>query len=206
MIALNKIDVEGARETATAIAPKLAASAGHKRIIAISAASRENVPKLMERLRSVLASAKLPGAPTQAEPVLELDADSEADSCQVTAVQPGTWWVTGEKIEKAASMTNWDYGEAQERFQRIMQALGVSKKLKEQGARNGDTIMVADVDFVYYEESAMAVRARLAGFMDEEEADEADEWLSDEELEERRKDLAALRQLMEDDGGEVTRY
>ena len=154
MIALNKIDVEGARETAKAIASKLAASAGHKRIIAISAAR----------------------------------------------------WVTGEKIEKAASMTNWDYGEAQERFQRIMQALGVSKKLKEQGAKNGDTIMVADVDFVYYEESAMAVRARLAGFMDEEEADEADEWLSDEALEERRKDLAELRQLMEDDGGEVTRY
>ena len=29
---------------------------------------------------------------------------------------------------------------------------------------------------------------------------------TEEELEERRKDLAELRQLMEDDGGEVTRY
>eukprot|EP00962_Isochrysis_galbana_P055126 scaffold26830_cov122-Isochrysis_galbana.AAC.3 len=49
-----------------------------------------------------------------------------------------------------------------------MQALGVSDQLKQAGAKSGDTIMVGNVDFKYYEESAMAVRARLAGYGDQD--------------------------------------
>jgi len=45
-------------------------------------------------------------------------------------------------------------------------ALGVSGELKAAGAKSGDTIMVGNVDFKYYEESSMAVRARLAGYGD----------------------------------------
>mgnify|MGYP003316308970 CR=1 FL=1 len=59
-------------------------------------------------------------------------------------------------------MTNWDYAEAQDRFQRIMGALGASEQLKAAGAKNGDLIMVGNVDFSYFEESPMAARARLA--------------------------------------------
>ena len=40
-------------------------------------------------------------------------------------------------------MTNWDYAEAQDRFQRIMKALGASEELKKAGAKNGDLIMAA---------------------------------------------------------------
>ncbi len=31
----------------------------------------------------------------------------------VTEVEPGVWWLTGTRVEKAAAMTNWDYYEAQ---------------------------------------------------------------------------------------------
>ena len=64
-------------------------------------------------------------------------------------------------------MTNWDYAEAQDRFQRIMKALGASEQLKSAGAKNGDLIMVGNVDFSYFEESPMAARARLAGYGDD---------------------------------------
>ena len=64
-------------------------------------------------------------------------------------------------------MTNWDYSEAQDRFQRIMKALGASEQLKAAGAVNGDLIMVGNVDFSYFEESPMAARARLAGYADD---------------------------------------
>ena len=89
-------------------------------------------------------------------------------------------------------------------FQRVMQALGVSDQLKANGASNGDLIMVGDVDFRYFEETPMAARARLAGFVDapEEEGGE----LSEEEVERRRqrqleldKELAAML----DEDGEV---
>ena len=31
----------------------------------------------------------------------------------MTEVEPGVWWLTGTRVEKAAAMTNWDYYEAQ---------------------------------------------------------------------------------------------
>jgi hypothetical protein len=76
-----------------------------------------------------------------------------------------------------------------------MQALGVSDQLKQAGAKSGDTIMVGSVDFKYYEESAMAVRARLAGYGDPEamgedgEGEEGDDTMA---AERRRQRAAAI--------------
>ena len=93
---------------------QIIAAVGHKRVLPLSAASRENVPLLMRRLRKLLRSAKLHGPPTAAEPLLRLD---EEGAQGVTVVQeaPGEWRLSGERIEKAAAMTNWDYHEAQVR-------------------------------------------------------------------------------------------
>lgn len=120
---------------------QIIAAVGHKRVLPISAASRENVPVLMTRLRKLLRSARLHGPPTPAEPILKID-EEVGEGVDVVPVSDGAWRLTGERIEKAAAMTNWDYYEAQDRFQRIMRALGVTEKLKEKGAANGDLIMV----------------------------------------------------------------
>lgn len=48
-------------------------------------------------------------------------------------------------------MTNWDYYEAVRRFQRILEAQGISQALKEAGAKQGDVVMVGDWDFNYWE-------------------------------------------------------
>ena len=66
----------------------------------------------MSRLRKLLRSAKLHGPPTTAEPLLRLDEEG-AQSVTVTQEAPGEWRLSGERIEKAAAMTNWDYHEAQ---------------------------------------------------------------------------------------------
>ena len=52
---------------------------------------------------------------------MDLDDESAAEKrCVVTQVEPGVWWLTGTRVEKAAAMTNWDYYEAQARSQRVM--------------------------------------------------------------------------------------
>ena len=84
-------------------------------------------------------------------------------------------------------------------------AWGIAQQLKAAGAKNGDLVMVGDVDFKYFEETAMAARARLAGFYDdgdEAEADERDdaEWLR------RKKRLDEELATLLDDEGEVLRY
>ena len=47
--------------------------------------------------------------------------------------------------------TNWDYYEAVQRFQRILEAEGINKALKELGAEDGNLIMIGDWDFNYYD-------------------------------------------------------
>jgi len=199
------MDIPEVAEIAPDLLKQLAQAAGHKRVLALSAASHANVPMLMARLLKLLQSAPPESPPSFSEPRVALDDDSASSkSCNVVDVAPGVWWVSGDKIEKAAAMTNWDYHEAQERFQRIMQALGVSEELKAAGAKSGDTIMVGNVDFKYYEETAMAVRARLAGYGDLETTDDIGEMGDERDAERRRRRAEAidkeLRELLDSDG------
>jgi len=209
VVVLNKVDVPEVREQQKELLAALAAAAGHKRVLPISAATAEAVPTLLKRLCALNVEAKKrgngadpEGAP--AELAVDLDDEDAAERrCTVSPVEPGVWFLTGARIEKAAAMTNWDYYEAQARFQRVMQALGVSEQLKQAGAKNGDLVMVGDVDFKYFEETAMAARARLAGFYDDDEdADERDdaEWLR------RKKRLDEELATLLDDDGEVLRF
>jgi GTPase len=63
----------------------------------------------------------------------------------------GQFRVVGEKIEKVVETTNWDYYEAVQRFQRILEAQGVADALREAGAIEGDLVMIGDWDFNYWE-------------------------------------------------------
>ena len=75
----------------------------------------------MRRLAKLLPMAKSKAPPASAEPLLELDGHERehAAECTVVTEAEGEWRLTGERIEKAAAMTNWDYYEAQARFQRV---------------------------------------------------------------------------------------
>ena len=64
---------------------------------------------------------------------------------------PGQFRVTGEKIENIIAQTNWDYYEAVQRFQRILDAQGITEALKIAGAEQGDLIMIAELDFNFWE-------------------------------------------------------
>ena len=59
--------------------------------------------------------------------------------------------VVGKKIEKLVKMTNWDYYEAVTRFQRILDAQGITAALEEAGAKQGDMIVIGDWQFQYWD-------------------------------------------------------
>ena len=46
-------------------------------------------------------------------------------------------------------MTNWDYFEATLRFQRVLQACGVSASLRAQGVEEGDSVVIGGVEFAW---------------------------------------------------------
>lgn len=134
---------------------KIKKEAGHTRVVGISAATGERVKEVMQRVRKLVDS-----MPQQN--VLELftgeqervNFDDDIDeSFEVFTDDrfPGQFRVAGQKIERIVAMTNWDYYEAVQRFQRILEAEGINEALKEAGAQEGDLVMIGDWDFNYVE-------------------------------------------------------
>ena len=56
------------------------------------------------------------------------------------------WHVRGIAIERAAQMTNWNQEESAARFQRILEAMGITMALREAGVAEGDTVFVGKVE------------------------------------------------------------
>ena len=54
--------------------------------------------------------------------------------------------MTGQKIERAADMTIWEYEDSALRFQRILEALGIRKALTEAGVKEGDTVVIGEAE------------------------------------------------------------
>jgi GTP-binding protein len=63
----------------------------------------------------------------------------------------GAWRVRGRRIERAAQMTFWEYDEAVERFQRIMEAAGIYDALRAAGVKEGDTVLIGEQDLEWHD-------------------------------------------------------
>jgi GTP-binding protein len=56
----------------------------------------------------------------------------------------GGWKVAGASIERAASMTYWEFEDSLRRFHRMLETLGIDKALRAAGVQQGDTIWIGD--------------------------------------------------------------
>ena len=115
IVVVNKVDLPVTREYLDLLADSLE-ERGIGRPLAISALTRENVTRLIQQVFEL--SASLPqrsdGLPEEV-PVYELD---DADLSFELNVIDGQFYVRGDRIERAAAMTYWDYDEAVARFQK----------------------------------------------------------------------------------------
>jgi len=202
VVLLNKMDLPhvraaweegGLRDALLAVMP-------HRRLAAVSAVSGAGVQKMLHRLTDLVvdARAKDDGGEVIAPAEYE-DSDEEEMAARKVTVQlvaPGVFDVRGPKVDRAAAMTNWDYVEAVDRFQRVLEALGVNRKLKAAGASDGDTIVVLEREFTYYARDNIYSAAAFAdgftdGFTEEGDVDDS----------RRTADGLALEYGL-DDGGE----
>lgn len=106
----------------------------------------------MRRLRKLVNSLPPVDDLFDGEAVKELDTPAAEDTgfdIETDPKFPGQFRVTGTRIIQIARMTVWDYYEAVQRFQRVMEAMGVDAALKEAGAKQGDLIMIDKWDFDY---------------------------------------------------------
>jgi len=107
---------------------------------AISAVSGTNVRQVLYRAAQLLAEAP-PINESVAIPVYRPSIDPR--HFQITQTGGG-WRVSGEAIERAASMTYWEEPQSIRRFQKILNTLGIDEALRTAGVKNGDTVYIGN--------------------------------------------------------------
>lgn len=143
IVVVNKLDLPETREYLDLLEESLSAR-GVAEPVAISALTRENVTRLVQRVFEE--AAKLPRSEnTVVEDLPLYEIESEEIPFEL-AVEGGVYYVSGDRIERAAAMTYWDYDEAVLRFHKTLEALGVADALLKAGVREGDTVFVGEFE------------------------------------------------------------
>ncbi|MCB0097757.1 MAG: GTPase ObgE [Caldilineaceae bacterium] len=151
IVVFNKMDLPHAREQWPAV-EKAIVERGLA-CLNISAVTGHNVEQMLYRVQEMLDA--LPVFEEIAvEELPEITPAADERAFQITPLEDDTWLVEGIAIERAAQMTNWDYYEAAMRFQRILDAMGISKALKNAGVADGDTIQIGDTELIWGYENA----------------------------------------------------
>lgn len=149
IVVFNKIDVEGAEERYQIVKEALAKDGVE--VMAISAITQHNIRPLIQRVAQIMAELPAPdvlAVDEEALPLYELEEDDLP--FDVVRVEGG-YRIIGKRIERAASMTQWDYEQAVMRFQDILETLGVTKALETAGIEVGDTVYIGDHELEWSE-------------------------------------------------------
>ncbi|KAJ4817285.1 GTPase obg [Rhynchospora pubera] len=71
-----------------------------------------------------------------------------------------TWHVAGAGIQRFVQMTNWRYSESLRRFQYALEACGVNKSLIKKGVKEGDTVIIGEMEMIWHDEYEKGSSAR----------------------------------------------
>ncbi len=149
IVAFNKMDLPEAQARWPEVRAGLNAQ-GYQ-AMAISAATGQGTRELLYRLAHILRELPPEARPVEV-PVFRLSPEEE-EGFTITR-ENGGWRVRGPRIERAAARTFWEYDEAVERFQRLLDRLGITQALKEAGVQPGDTVYIGDTELEWSESNS----------------------------------------------------
>ena len=143
LVVLNKMDLPDAQAWEPLIEERIEEE-GYP-FHAISAVTGEGVQEMLYRVYEMLQEAPDPTLYDATEDeltVIRPEADESAFS--IFRVQEGVWRVRGEKIERIAAQTYFEFDATALRFQRILDKMGISAALREAGVEEGDTVIIGE--------------------------------------------------------------
>lgn len=146
IVAFNKMDLPEAQARWPDVQAGLRAQ-GYE-AMAISAATGQGTRELLYRVAQLLRA--LPPEEQPVEMAVFRWPREDEEGFTITR-EDGGWRVRGPRIERAAARTFWEYDEAVERFQRLLDRLGITQALKEAGVQPGDTVYIGDVELEWSE-------------------------------------------------------
>jgi GTP-binding protein len=165
LIALNKIDLPEAQ----AQLPRLRAALEDRgyRVFTISAATGDGVQPLLnavgETLRELAIRAEEEAKRQARQPRVFTLAKVDERAWQARRLSQHHFEVNGIAIERFAKMTNWELEDAVDRFQRVLEASGITAELERQGIESGDIVRLAGRELVWGEpDEPEPVRRRTA--------------------------------------------
>jgi len=138
ILVANKLDIPGTEEKVEELK-----KASSKEVIAISAATTQNIDELLDKMHSVLK--ELPAAKPLRFHRFEYE-QPDRDSYHIE-VEDGVYYVTGGFVEELARKVYLDDLGSFVYFQRKMRERGIIDELRKIGAKDGDTVCVLDVEF-----------------------------------------------------------
>lgn len=141
IIALNKADLPENRERFDAVRERFSDP------FLISAASHEGIDAVLEALWSEVERVRKEEA-QQVEPEVQREYTYEAPF-SIQAAHDG-FRIEGAKVVRAVRMTDFENDQAVRHLQQKLRRMGLFKALQRQGAKEGDTISIADVDLEYH--------------------------------------------------------
>ncbi len=146
IIAFNKMDQPEVAERWEKVKTELE-ERGYE-IMAISALARTDIRKLLMK-----AVEKLSQMPTLEEeaPMPVYRVETDPNEFEIARINDGDWLVSGEAIERAATMTYWEHFGSIRRFQKIMKTLGISEALIQAGIKLGDTVFIGEYELEWQE-------------------------------------------------------
>lgn len=143
IVVYNKMDIPEARDRWPEVQAALQAR-GYEPM-AISGATHQNVERLIADVFQMLDEMpdELDEVEVAESPVYRLEDEA---LFTLSRDEEGAFHVEGERIERAAAMTYWDYDEAVMRFHRILETLGITDALIEAGVSKGDTVFIGEYE------------------------------------------------------------
>jgi len=146
IVVLNKMDLPEAQERWPSVREKLEAR-GYT-VMSMSGVTAQGTREVINKVREVIS--RLPAAkPMEGITVYSLPED--AGAFDITQDEHGTFHITGKRIERAAKMTYWEVDESAARFQRILEALGITKELEKRGVQPGDAVFIGEYELEWGE-------------------------------------------------------
>jgi GTP-binding protein len=141
IVAFNKTDLPEAQEHWPGLKAELERR-GYE-VLAMSALSRQGTREVLYRAAQRVA---VTPAMVQVEEMPIYKPDTDKSAFAITRESNGAYRVSGARIERAARMTYWEHDEAVQRFQKILEVLGIRKALAVAGIHEGDTVYIGEYE------------------------------------------------------------
>lgn len=151
LVVLNKMDLLPENEVEQIVKKFKKKLKNKYEIVPISSVKRQNIDILLKKIVKLLRISKQASRQEESEEIKVQEKETFEYQPSFTIEKIGDKFVIrGKKIEDLVKMTDLSSQESIERLQRIFTRLGIEKKLKQQGIKEGQVVIIGDVEFTYF--------------------------------------------------------